>query len=67
LTIFNKGAYLSFKSIFHKAFSLYCEIRLTSVPGTNQWVPSNYAGKVPCSKEQRETFIYRPRSRWWSL
>ena len=34
LTIFNEGAYLTFKSIFHKALNLFqcdCEIRLESV------------------------------------
>ena len=38
LTIFNDGAYLTFKSIFHKALSLFYfdyEITLESVPGTN--------------------------------
>jgi len=40
LTIFNEGAYLTFKSIFHKALKLLlfdCEIMLESVPGTNQY------------------------------
>ena len=40
LTIFNERAYLTFKSIFHKALNLYkfdCEITLESVPGTNQY------------------------------
>ena len=40
LTIFNEGAYLTFKSIFHKALNLFqfdCEITLESVPGTNQY------------------------------
>jgi len=40
LTIFNEGAYLTFKSIFHKAFNLLkfdCEFKLKSVPGTNQY------------------------------
>ena len=40
LTIFNEGAYLTFKSIFHKALNLSytdCEITLESVPGTNQY------------------------------
>jgi len=35
-------AYLTFKSIFHKAFNLFyfdCEITLESVPGTNQLEP----------------------------
>ena len=39
LTIFNEGAYLTFKSIFHKTPNLFkfdCEITLESVPGTNQ-------------------------------
>ena len=40
LTIFNEGAYLTFKSIFHKAINLFkfdCEFTLESVPGTNQY------------------------------
>jgi len=40
LTIFNEGAYLTFKSIFHKALNLFklnCEITLESVPRTNQY------------------------------
>ena len=40
LTIFNEGAYLIFKPIFHMAFNLFqfdCEITLESVPGTNQY------------------------------
>jgi len=40
LTIFNERAYLTFKSIFHKALNLYkfdCEITLESVHGTNQY------------------------------
>jgi len=40
LTIFNEGAYLKFKSIFHKALNLFkfdCKITLESVPGTNQY------------------------------
>ena len=40
LTIFNKGAYLTFNSIFHNALSLFqfdCEITHKSVPGTNQY------------------------------
>jgi len=40
LTIFNEGAYLTFKSIFHKALNLFwfdCEITLEFVPGTNQY------------------------------
>ena len=40
LTIFNEGAYLPFKSIFHKAlnsFKFDCEITLESVSGTNQF------------------------------
>ena len=39
-TIFNERAYLTFKSIFHKALNLFnfdCEITLKSVPGTNQY------------------------------
>ena len=39
-TIFNEGAYLTFKSIFHKALNLFsfdCEITLESVPGINQY------------------------------
>ena len=37
LMIFNEGAYLTFKSIFHNALNLFvfdCEITLVSVPGT---------------------------------
>jgi len=33
-----QGAYLTFKSIFHKALNLFkfdCEITLESIPGTN--------------------------------
>ena len=40
LTIFNERAYLTFKSIFHKALNLVkfdCEITLESVHGTNQY------------------------------
>jgi len=37
LTIFHKGAYLSFKSIFHKALNLFCEITLKSFLGTDQY------------------------------
>jgi len=40
LTIFNEGAYLTFKSLFHKALNLFeldCDIMLESVPGTNQY------------------------------
>jgi len=40
LTIFNEEAYLTFKSIFHKALNFFkfdCEITLESVPGTNQY------------------------------
>jgi len=40
LTIFNEGAYLTFKSIFHKALNLFkfdCEITLEFVSGTNQY------------------------------
>jgi len=40
LTLFNEGAYLTFKSIFHKALNLFefnCEITLESVPVTNQY------------------------------
>ena len=40
LTIFNKGAYLTFKSIFHKVLNLFkfdCEFTVKSVPGTNQY------------------------------
>ena len=40
LTIFNEGAYSTFKSIFHKALNSFwfnCEITLKSVPGTNQY------------------------------
>ena len=38
LMIFNKGAYLTFTSIFHKAFNLFdCEITFESVPVTNQY------------------------------
>ena len=40
LKIFNAGACLTFKSIFHKALNLFqfdCEITLESVPGTNQY------------------------------
>ena len=40
LTIFNEGAYLISKSIFHKPLNLFefdCEITLESVPGTNQY------------------------------
>ena len=40
LTIFNEGAYLTCKSIFHKAlnlFKLFCDIALESVPWTNQY------------------------------
>jgi len=39
-TIFNEGAYLTFKSNFHKALSSFqfdCEITLESVSGTNQY------------------------------
>ena len=42
LTIFNEGAYLAFKSIFHKALNIFkfdCEFTLESVPeptSTNQ-------------------------------
>ena len=38
--LFNEGAYLTFKSIFHKAFKLSwsdSEIMLESIPGTNQY------------------------------
>jgi len=38
--LFNEGAYLTFKSIFHKAFNLFkfdYEFTLESVPGTNQY------------------------------
>ena len=38
--IFNEGAYLTFKSFFHKALNLFqfdCEIKLKSVPGSNQY------------------------------
>ena len=40
LTIFNKGAFWKFKSIFHKALILFkfdYEITLESVPGANQY------------------------------
>ena len=40
LTIFNEVAYLTFKSIFHKALNLFkfdYDITLESVPGTNQY------------------------------
>jgi len=40
LTIFNEGAYLTFKSIYHKALNLFefdCDITLESVSGTNQY------------------------------
>jgi len=40
LTIFNEGAYLTYKSIFHKAdygLTFDCDITLESVPGTNQY------------------------------
>ena len=40
LTIFNEGAYLTFKSIFHKALNLFqfdCDIMLEYVPGNNQY------------------------------
>ena len=38
--IFNKVAYLTPKSVLHKAlnfFPFHCEIMLKSVPGTNQY------------------------------
>ena len=53
MTIFNEGAYLTYKSIFHKALNLFkfdCEIMLKSVP-RNQPVLSN-KGKVSCSRKQ---------------
>ena len=40
LTIFNEGAYLTFKSNFHMALNLYnfdCEITVESVPETNPY------------------------------
>ena len=40
LTIFNEGAYLIFKSIFHKVLNLVqfdCEITIESVAGSNQY------------------------------
>ena len=40
LTIFKEGAYLTFKSIFHKVLNLFkfdCEITLEFVSGTNQY------------------------------
>jgi len=39
LTIFNNGAYLTFKPIFNKALNLfkYCNIILKSMPGTIQY------------------------------
>ena len=40
LMILNKGAYLTFMSIFHKALNLFkfdCEITLESVPGINEY------------------------------
>ena len=40
LTIFNEGAYLTFKSIFNKGLKLVkfdCEITLESFPGTHQY------------------------------
>ena len=52
LTIFNEGAYMTFKSIFHKALNLFyfdCDITLES---WNQPVLSN-KGKVSCSRKQR--------------
>ena len=39
MMIFNEGAYLTFKSIFHNDLNLFvfdCEITLVSVPRTNQ-------------------------------
>jgi len=38
--MFNEGAYLTLKSIFHKARNLFefdCDITLESVPGTNRF------------------------------
>jgi len=40
LRMFNEGAYLTFKTIFHKALNLFkfdCDITLEFVPGTNQY------------------------------
>ena len=42
MKMFNEYAYFTFKSIFHKAFTVClfdCEIRLKSVPETNQYQP----------------------------
>jgi len=38
--ILKRGAYLTFKSIFHNALKLFyfdCQIKVVSVPGTNQY------------------------------
>ena len=56
LRIFNEGAYLTFKPIFHKVLNLFqfdCESILESVPGTNQY----QAMRVSCSQKQREPLI----------
>ena len=54
LTIFNEGAYLTFKSIFHKALN-FSSVRLwyhARIHSWNQPVLSN-KGKVSCSRKQR--------------
>jgi len=35
--VYNKGAYLTFKSGFHKALNFDSEITLNSVPGINHY------------------------------
>ena len=51
LTIFNEGAYLTVKSIFHKALNR----NHTRIRSSNQPVLSNKS-KVSCSKKQRGPF-----------
>ena len=54
LTMFNEGAYLTFKTIFHKALNLFqfdCDYH-ARIRSWNQPVLSN-KGKVSCSMKQR--------------
>ena len=58
LTIFNEGAYLTLKSIFHKAlkyFSSKCDITLKSVPALS------IKGKVTCSRKQQGSNPWHPQ------
>ena len=64
LVIFNEGAYLTARLIFHKAFNSFdfeCEITLEAVPGTNQYL----AMRVKCLAQGKKGAFHEVRTHEW--